>query len=111
MKALEGLLATERDNIKAALKKQKQPAVVTEEVSEDSEANVRDEEDSEDKEDSEPVGSSVFELDETDIKKSKAMVHSEKVLKEGVFDIDGSTSNPKQKTEVYRVMGSSKLLS
>ena len=40
--------------------------------------------------DGEPVGSSAFELDESDIKKSRAILHSEKVLKEGVFDIDGS---------------------
>ena len=50
-------------------------------------------------EDSEPVGSSAFELDETDIKKSKAMVHSEKVLKEGVFDIDRSIKIPATLTE------------
>lgn len=44
--------------------------------------------------DSAAVGSSAFELDESDIKKSKAMLHSEKVLKEGVFDIDGSIKRP-----------------
>jgi len=53
-----------------------------------------EESEDEDKEDSEPVGSSAFELNETDIKKSKAMVHSDKVLKEGVFDIDRSIKLP-----------------
>jgi predicted NAD-dependent protein-ADP-ribosyltransferase YbiA (DUF1768 family) len=42
----------------------------------------------------EPLGSSAFELDEGDIKKSHAMLHSERVLKEGVFDIDRSVKIP-----------------
>jgi len=43
---------------------------------------------------SEPLGSSAFELDESDIKKSRGMVHSETVLKEGIFDIDRSIKLP-----------------
>jgi hypothetical protein len=35
-----------------------------------------------------------FELNESDIKRSKAIVHSEKVLKDGVFDIDRSIKRP-----------------
>jgi predicted NAD-dependent protein-ADP-ribosyltransferase YbiA (DUF1768 family) len=42
----------------------------------------------------EPTGSFAFELDESDIKKSRSMLHSEKVLKEGVFDIDRSVKRP-----------------
>jgi predicted NAD-dependent protein-ADP-ribosyltransferase YbiA (DUF1768 family) len=42
----------------------------------------------------EPTGSSVFELHESDIKKSRGMLQSEKVLKEGVFDIDRSVKRP-----------------
>jgi predicted NAD-dependent protein-ADP-ribosyltransferase YbiA (DUF1768 family) len=40
------------------------------------------------------VGSTAFELDESDIKKSSAIAKSEKVLKEGVFDIDRSVKSP-----------------
>jgi len=36
----------------------------------------------------------VFELDEKDIHISRAMVHSEKVLKEGVFEIDKTVKKP-----------------
>jgi len=36
----------------------------------------------------------VFELGEEDLKLSKAMVHSEKVLKEGIFDIDRTVKLP-----------------
>ena len=42
----------------------------------------------------EPIDSSAFELDENDIKKSNAIIHSEKVLKEGVFEIDRSVKRP-----------------
>lgn len=35
-----------------------------------------------------------FELNESDIKKSRAMLHSEKVLKDGIFDIDRSLKRP-----------------
>jgi predicted NAD-dependent protein-ADP-ribosyltransferase YbiA (DUF1768 family) len=52
-----------------------------------------------DLEEDEPVGSTAFELDESDIKKSRAMTHSEKVLKEGVFDIDRSVKRPATLTE------------